>query len=134
MKPLLLFVLLVVSLSSHAQDVDFEVEGVCVELGNLYTSPANGFEPIYDQSLSPAWVITQVQGDYQYCKENGYLFIPKASSYDLLIEAALNPPTSGTGSSSDVVTAIDNSTLNIVTALACLCFFVGLNSWETSAK
>lgn len=41
-----------------------------------------------------------------------------------------NPPSS----SGEVVTAIEDSTLVLTTAIACLCFFTGLNSWETSAK
>ncbi|WP_337843156.1 hypothetical protein [Rheinheimera sp.] len=45
--------------------------------------------------------------------------------------------TSGTGgsdTSAPVVQAIEQSTLAITTALACVCFFLGLNSWEASAK
>lgn len=33
-----------------------------------------------------------------------------------------------------VVASIEDATLAIATSIACLCFFVGLNSWETSAK
>ncbi len=34
----------------------------------------------------------------------------------------------------EIVTAIEQAANAVVIAIACLCFFVGLNSWENSAK
>jgi hypothetical protein len=45
------------------------------------------------------------------------------------METSINP-----AQIAQIVTAIELAANAVVIAVACLCFFVGLNSWESSAK
>lgn len=121
MKPLLLFFLFVFSFASDAQ-ADYR-DGRCLQPSEVYDSTGAIVRDWRGSSDIPTFEAIS----YEDCVSQTGFWVDRAGYV---------PPTAstGTGSSSDVVTAIDNSTLSIVTALACLCFFVGLNSWETSAK
>jgi hypothetical protein len=91
-------------------------------------------ESIEDAFGRPMEIIVVFEGvqSLDQCVGSNVYWIPEVEDYKASLAA--NTGNSGSSGAPQIVTAIEDSTLAITTAIACLCFFVGLNSWEASAK